>query len=144
MKGFNSKDIHITLPITRAQAKAASEPNVVGKTYGENLSDSNRKLSDSSVHINVDKDKMFTMLTGLDEERKKFVEWFNFSLLLDKFEWSNRSALTIPALIDDKRVMAVVDSGCSGVFISRGCYERLDLEADDEIEMMLTSAINTL
>ena len=83
MKRSDSEDQHITLLIIRAQAKAASEPNIFRKTYGENLVDSNHKLSDSKVHITMDKDKMFTMLKGSDERGRNLLKdlIFHYSLI---------------------------------------------------------------
>lgn len=52
--------------------------------------------------------------------------------------------MVVKAYLNERKVATVVDTGCSGVIISQGCYERLGLKEDNEIEMMLSSAVNTV
>ena len=74
---------------------------------------------------------------GLSVE--KFVEDFNINLLAVNFAWSDVPLLSVSAKIFSKNVVAVVDSGSSGVVISRGCVSRLGLKQDDLVEMNIAS-----
>ena len=69
----------------------------------------------------------------------KFVEDFNINLLAVNFSWSDVPLLLVPAKIFARNVVAVVDSGSSGVVVSRGCVSRLSLKPDDQVEMNIAS-----
>ena len=51
--------------------------------------------------------------------------------------------MAIPAKVNDKAVVAIVDTGSTGVVISKSCFERLGLVGDDEVEYTITSATIT-
>ena len=74
---------------------------------------------------------------GLSVE--KFVKDFNINLLAVNFLWSDVPLLSVSAKIFSKNVVAVVDSGSSGVVISCGCVSRLGLKPDDLVEMNIAS-----
>ena len=64
-------------------------------------------------------------------------------MVLQKFNWTKCSAVAIPAKVNGKPVVAIVDTGSAGVVISESCFERLGLKEDDEIEYTITSATST-
>ena len=59
---------------------------------------------------------------------KKFVEDFNINLLAANFLWSDVPLFSVPAKIFAKNVVAIVDSGSSGVVVSCGCVSCLGLK----------------
>ena len=61
----------------------------------------------------------------------KFFEDFNINLLAVNFSWSDVPLLSVPAKIFARNVVAVVDSGSSGVVVSCGCVSCLSLKPDD-------------
>ena len=48
------------------------------------------------------------------------------------------------AKVKGKEVTAIIDTGCSGVIILKGCMSRLRLEADAEIDFTLNMLIKML
>ena len=70
---------------------------------------------------------------------KKFVEDFNINLLAVNFLWSDVPLFSVSAKIFSKNVVAVVDSGSSGVVISCDCVSCLRLKPDDLVEMNIAS-----
>ena len=57
----------------------------------------------------------------------KFVEDLNINLLAVNFSWSDVPLLSVPAKIFSRNVVAVVNLGSFGVFISCGCVSCLNL-----------------
>ena len=47
--------------------------------------------------------------------------------------------LFVPAQIFSRNVVAVVDSGSSGVVVSQGCVSCLNLQLDEQVEMNIAS-----
>lgn len=116
-----------------------------GKALSENNDSAKVENSDpSKIYFNLNKVDLEKLLKGTDSDRKKFLKDFNFSMLTESFSWSKKSALILPACIEGKSVIAVIDTGCSGVVISQGCFERLKLKEDDSVEFTLTSAVDTV
>jgi len=64
-------------------------------------------------------------------------------LLVQKFNWSKNSALTVKASIGEVEVVAIVDTGSSGVVVSESCVSCLNLVPNDEVEFSVTSATNS-
>ena len=64
----------------------------------------------------------------------KFVKNFNINLLAINFLWSYVPLLLVPAKKNSKNVVAVVDSGSSGVVVSCGCVAHLQLEPDNQVK----------
>ena len=52
--------------------------------------------------------------------------------------------MIIQAIIKGNKVSAVVDTECSGIILNQSNHKRLNLVADDEVEMTLTSAVDTV
>ena len=46
-------------------------------------------------------------------------------MVLQNFDWTKCSAIAIPAKVNGKPVVAIVDTGSAGVVISEICFERL-------------------
>ena len=74
---------------------------------------------------------------GFSTER--FVESLNINLLAKNFSWSDVALISTPAKIFSKYVMAVNDSGSSGVVVSHGCVAHLGIQPDDQVEMNIAS-----
>ena len=64
-------------------------------------------------------------------------------LLTEYFQWSKDSAVFIEAKIFGVKIAAVVNTGCSGVAISQGCFECLNLQEDEVVDFLLTLATGT-
>ena len=47
--------------------------------------------------------------------------------------------LSVPAKVFSKNVIAVVNSGSSGVVVSCGCVSRLNFQPDDQVKMSIAS-----
>ena len=65
------------------------------------------------------------------------------SLLVKDFTWSQQTAMVLRACLNGKNVVAIVDTGSSGVVVSESCFCRLKLVHDIEIEFTITSATDT-
>ena len=61
------------------------------------------------------------------------------NLLAVNFLWSDVPLLYVPAKIFLKNVVAVVNSGSSGVVVSCGYVSCLGLKPDDQVEMNIAS-----
>ena len=59
------------------------------------------------------------------------------NLLAVNFSWSDVPLISVPAKIFLKNVVAIVDSGSSGVIVSCGCVSWSNLKPDDLVEMLL-------
>ena len=70
---------------------------------------------------------------------KKFVKDYNNNLLAVNFLWSEVPFLSVPTKIFSKNVVAVVNSGSSGVVVSCGCVSCLGLKPDDLVKMNIAS-----
>ena len=46
-------------------------------------------------------------------------------IVFQKFDWTNCLAIAIPAKVNRKPVVAIVDTGSAGVVISESCFEDL-------------------
>ena len=64
----------------------------------------------------------------------------HLEMVLQKFNWTKCLAVAIPAKVNGKPVVDIVDTGSAGVVISESCFERLGLKEDDEVEYTITSA----
>ena len=64
-------------------------------------------------------------------------------MVLQKFDWTKCSDVAVPAKVNGKPVVAIVDTGSAGVVISESCFERLGLKEDDEVEYTITLATGT-
>ena len=68
----------------------------------------------------------------------------HFMLLLIKdFTWSQQTAMVLRACLNGQNVVAIVDTGSSGVVVSESCFWRLKLVHNGEIEFTITSAADT-
>ena len=90
-----------------------------------------------TVSMPLDLFKRAITQRGLSIE--KFVKDFNINLLAVNFLWSDVPLLSVSAKIFSKNVVAVDDSGSSGVVISCGCVSCLGLKPDDLVEMNIAS-----
>ena len=70
---------------------------------------------------------------------KKIVKDFDINLLVQNFLWSDVPLLSVPAKKISRYVVAVVDSGGSGVVVSHGYVSCLDLQPDDQVKMNIAS-----
>ena len=52
-------------------------------------------------------------------------------------------AIAMKALLNKQKVVAIIDTGSSGVVISESCFRRLGLIQDGEVEFLITSATDT-
>ena len=124
--------------------RSGKETSVVW-TYGKKAVDGTVESTEAAEEPN----KLLTVsmplglfklaITQCDLSIKKFVEDFNINLLEVNFLWSDVPLLSVSAKIFSKKVVAVVDSGSSGVVISCGCVFCLGLKPDDLVEMNIAS-----
>ena len=63
------------------------------------------------------------------------------AMVPQKFDWTKCLAIAITAKVNGKPVVAIVDTKSAGVVISEGCFERLVLKEDDEVEFTITLAM---
>ena len=68
----------------------------------------------------------------------------NLTLLVQEFDWTNLSALSMKVLIEGHEVVAIIDTGSSGVVLSEACVSRLNLKPDDEVDFSITSATESV
>ena len=61
-------------------------------------------------------------------------------MVIKYFKWSQQTAIAMKALINKQKVVAMIDTGSSGVVISESCFRRLGLMQDGEAELTITSA----
>ena len=89
----------------------------------------------------------YEVKSSIKEEIKKEVKEIkdqdSIIYLVEHFKWSWKEALAIQAEINGRKVVAIVDTGYSGVVVLQGCYERLKLKEDDVVLFSITLAINT-
>ena len=69
----------------------------------------------------------------------KFIKDFNINLLAVNFLWSDVPLLLVPAKKKIKNIVAVINSGSSGLVVSCGCVSCLSLKPDDQVKMNLAS-----
>ena len=65
------------------------------------------------------------------------------SMLLQEFKWSKFSAVAVPAKLNGKMVVAIVDTGSAGVVISKSCFDWLGLVNDNDVEFTITLTTDT-
>ena len=58
----------------------------------------------------------------------------HLAMVLQKFVWMKFLAVAVPAKVNGKPVVAIVDTGSAGVVISESCFERLGLKGENEVE----------
>lgn len=73
---------------------------------------------------------------------KKGKDQASIVYLVEHFKWLLKGALATQAKIEGQKVVAIVDTGCSGVVVLQGCYERLELKEDDIVLFSMTMAEN--
>ena len=124
--------------------RSGKETSVV-QTYGKKAVDGTVESTEAAEEPN----KLLTVsmplglfkwaITQCGLSFEKFVKDFNINLLAVNFLWSDVPLLSVSAKTFLKNVVAVVDSGSSGVVISCGCVSRLRLKPDDLVEMNIAS-----
>ena len=67
----------------------------------------------------------------------------SMSLLVKDFTWSQQTAMALRACLNGKNVVAIVDTGSSGVVVSESCFHWLKLVHNGEIEFTITLATDT-
>ena len=65
-------------------------------------------------------------------------------MLMKDLKWSQQTAIALKAMINNWGVVAIFDTGSSGVVISKSCFKRLGLVQDREVNFKITSATNTI
>ena len=65
------------------------------------------------------------------------------AVVVKDLKWSQQTAIAMKALLNKQKVVAINDTGSSGVVISKSCFRRLDLMQDGEVEFTITSATDT-
>ena len=90
------------------------------------------------------KEKLDNIAKGSPEYNKDFADAFQLLLELENFQWMDKSAITVPAMLEGKKVIVIIDTGCSGVIVSKGCINRLGLVAESQIEFTLNTAEGTV
>ena len=64
-------------------------------------------------------------------------------MVLQKFDWTKFFAVAIPAKVNGRAVVAIVNTGSAGVVILESRFERLGLAGDDEVEYTIISATDS-
>ena len=65
---------------------------------------------------------------------KEFKKQF-MSLLVKDFNWSQRTAIALKAILNGQNVVAIIDTGSSGVVVSCGCVVWLGIQQDKKVEI---------
>ena len=47
------------------------------------------------------------------------------TMLMKNFKWSQQTAFAFKALLDNQKVVAIIDTGSSGVVIFKSCFKSL-------------------
>ena len=55
------------------------------------------------------------------------------AMVVKDFKWSQQTAIAMKALLNKQKVVAIIDTGSSGVVISESCFRRLGLVQDGEV-----------
>ena len=108
----------------------------VTQTYGKKAADS----ADNGTKAAEEPTKLLTVSMPLAMFKQaitqhglsvsKFFEDFNINLLAVNFLWSDVPLLLVPVKKFSKNIVAVVDSGSSGVVVSCNCVSCLSLKLD--------------
>ena len=77
-------------------------------------------------------------ISGIREIGKQCVAMVN-----KDFKWRQQTAIAMKALLNKQKAVAMIDTGSSGVVIFEGCFRRLGLMQDKEVEFKTTSATDT-
>ena len=59
-----------------------------------------------------------------------------------QFNWSESSVLSVKASISGNNVNAIIDTSCSGVVISKGCLDRLQIPSSGSIDFCVSTALS--
>ena len=62
-------------------------------------------------------------------------------MVVKDLKWSQQTAIAMKALLNKQKVVAIVDTGSSGVVISKSCFRRLGLMQDGEVKFTITQAL---
>ena len=140
MNGLNSADPLNPILTTLCSGKETQVVKTYGKTTEGDVEgipnlDNPSKLISVSMPLEVF--KRAVTQRGFSSER--FVLDFNINLMAKNFSWSDVALISIPAKIFSKNVLACIDSGSSGIVISKGCMTRLNLVADENVELNIAS-----
>ena len=65
------------------------------------------------------------------------------AMVVKDFKWSQQKVITMKALINKQKVVAIINTGSLGVVISKSCFRRLGLMQDGEVKFTITSATDT-
>ena len=77
-------------------------------------------------------------MNGIREVGEQYI-----AMIVKDFKWSQQTAIAMKALLNKQKVVAIIDTGSSGVVISESCFRRLGLIQDGEVEFTFTSATDT-
>ena len=77
-------------------------------------------------------------MNGIREVGEQYI-----AMIVKDFKWSQQTAIAMKALLNKQKVVAIIDTGSSGVVISESCFRRLGLIQDGEVEFTITSATDT-
>ena len=65
------------------------------------------------------------------------------AMVIKDFKWSQQTAIAMKALLNKQKVVSLIDTGSSGVVISKSCFRRLGLLQDGEVEFTIALATDT-
>ena len=110
----------------------------VTRTYGKKAVDSANDSADAAeeptelLTVSMPLAMFKRAITQRGLSVSKFVKDFNINLMAVNFLWPNVPLLLLPAKNFARNVVAVADSGSSGVVVSCGCVSFLNLQPDDQ------------
>ena len=58
------------------------------------------------------------------------------------FNWSESSVLSVKASISGNNVNTIIDTGCSGVVISKGCLDCLQIPSSESIDFCVSTSLS--
>ena len=64
------------------------------------------------------------------------------AIVTGQFNWSELSVLLVKASISGNNVNAIIDTGCSGVVISKGCLDCLQIPSSGSIDFCVSTALS--
>ena len=77
-------------------------------------------------------------MNGIREVGEQYI-----AMVVKDFKYSQQTAIAMKALLNKQKVVAIIDTGSSGVVISESCFRILGLIPDGEVEFTITSATDT-
>ena len=77
-------------------------------------------------------------MNGIREVGEQYI-----AMVVKDFKWSQQKTIAMKALLNKQKVVAIIDTGSSGVVISKSCFRRLGLIQDGEVKFTITSATDT-